>query len=866
PVTNAQPLLAGGWLQSAEFQQVEGRAGHYVGEIADAKRRWLRVTSPGLDGRRWFSDLIDIDAPQENDAAGAIVARLHPGVRLSGRLDDAIPRPIRIGRVELCVVEGANQTIPLQDGWKWVDSAQVRADGSFEFPSVPAGGHAQLFALAEGSDGKGYHSICPPAEELRDYLAAHDAGETDLIVPAVQRDFWPQLFPLPENAYDRSIILPCTPAGAVDVQVVDPQGQPLAGATVQFNPNCFCLGNRVILPCHEMSSARLLGDLTEETKWARETFYEVRSDEKGVAHVRNLPAKRQQSYQVEAPGYVLPSDPTSSPDFETRYAVLTTESGQVLRRTVTMERYIATAPRDLAVVDAEGRPLPNLEVTVAELAYADAPDDWQMWSVQRFGTQPAGTSDATGQVRLKVPTEAEGRRVTSFRVIVAGRITNPPRDAYAQRQRLAVAAEDDGRSIVVQISDELPAEPNAFLAVNLAYARLDELGAEATSLRQLQQLEKTPSIALLKQLLAASDFHSHAPLEFRAERNLLEAFNGPASPVARVSIGDAERVVVLCRVRPHDADWAVKPPLRFAPEAAFVFDPADGSLIKMIGGWQSERGDYCSVMLTDLGVPGDYFVETSAFDDLAPFEYLQKWTRLGHEESPALVVHGYANASSWSADAHEGSLSAEFGFTGYSFNSRNLDDKLPGQVAGGAAAPRKLYWDGRLKRFLGASQMTCEGKPLYRVITDESPAFQEVAIDPNELIVAGGRRSFEQWLLWDVLVPEGRTATLTLELSPGDPEAEQLAATAQWKLTAGVHMLQLHLDPTDDADFMDAEVRIDDQRLRPEFKIPIIDVASLSSAPGLPVLRHSPDDALLVAFPAEDGDAQLVGRVILDKP
>ena len=532
----ALPLLEKSRRWPREFEAVADRPGLFVSPVVEPERRWMRVVAANGDGPILFSDLIDVNAPNKTEEDGTIVATLRPGIRLEGRLDDSVPRPVSNGCVELYINEGENHRIEPGTAWTWQDTAEVAEDGTFQFGSLPSGGHVQLVALVDG-----FQSVKPAPEALRDYLEKHNAGETALVDRAVKRndDFWPHLFPLPAGKESLEVELPCIATSSVDVTVIDPQGQPIDGAKVSFNPNGFFLGGELFIPGAELfTEARRLKSANLTTvpplhAWAIASFLGVETGADGIAHVRNLPADERESYQVTADGFVMPVDPASVDDeFASRYALVELQGGKTLHRTITMERFIARSSRELLVVDQNAEPAPEITITVTELTFEDSPDDWQSWSVQRFGTIVTTTTKEDGIARLNVPEQIHDRRVGRLRVVIQGRIDREGRDAYVQRKRLEIPTEADGRVVVLTVSDEEPSEPNAFRQVDVAYVDPNQILTQSPQ-ETLQQLVRSPSLVLLKALLSEAGFDAAAPLKFRPDRGLLNLDPDRRKPVAR---------------------------------------------------------------------------------------------------------------------------------------------------------------------------------------------------------------------------------------------------------------------------------------------------------------------------------------------
>lgn len=838
---DAYPLLEDSHILGREFKQDDQRLGYFTSPVVKLDRRWMRVVARNEEGPVLFSHLIDVTNPQRVEEDGTIIAILEPGIRLEGRLDDSVPRPIKNGCVELYINEGQDHKIG--GGWTWEQTADVKEDGTFEFDSLPTGGQAQLFALVDG-----YQSTRPTVQSLKDYLKRHNAGPASILDNAIRRHdaFWPHLFPLTQGLYKTEVELPCTPTTSLDVKVVDPLGQPIEGATVKFNPNGLFFGGELFIPAIvslEMSN-QIIRHNNEEVKqryqWGNDTFLGVKTDAQGIARVRNLPADDSESYKVSADGYQMPIYPNSFEDGPRRYALIDLSGGKTLRRTITMEKYVPVSSREILIVNQNAEPVPGITVTVNEIAFENAPDDWQLWASQRFGPMASEKTGDDGIVRLQLPLEVNGEAVSRLRITVQGRvkIEGILRDAYVQRKRLIIPRKADGRVVVLTISKEAPKEKNQFFDVAVAYEKPEALLSHLPKLL-LKKLQTQPSMVVLNGLLKMNRFDAATPLQFTSDWNLIgknSSKESERSPIATIDTPQGERVIVLCAVRPKDATWELKPKLRFPPRAAFVFD-AEGTLIRMLGGWASSRGSYCNVMLNNLGGTDDYFITTSAFETHGPFEYIQRWYQIGQEDKPALTFYGYANATSWSGKPGPSQPLAEFGYLDLGFNGSRPDHLVCGVLPNGTQAPRKIYWDGVHKQFIAPVRESVDGTPLFQVIPAESHQFVPLKVEPGDLIVAGGRRDYKNWHAWSCVVPQGKTARVHLfsvDASGGQPVETDYFTR---ELSAGQHNLHLHLaDNQQDQSQSDAEIQIDDT-IKEKLTVPRVPIAGVPSVKGVPIAR-----------------------------
>jgi hypothetical protein len=840
PRPDAHPLLQYSRIFGREFKVDPKRPGYFTSPVVKLDRRWMRVADGSQAGPILFSELIDVTKPRNVDDDGTIVATLKPGIRLEGRLDDSVPRPVGTGCVELYISEAEGHRIQNLGAWTWQDTAIVQEDGSFVFESLPAGGHVQLFALVDG-----YQSARPTADSLRSYFQMHDAGDVASVDHAedFQHAFWPHLFPLPADQEVVQVELPCVPTASLDVRVVDPLGWPIQDAKVRFSPNGYFLGGELFIPATEaFATAAMIRPQTQQKwkhlrDWAYLTFITPTTDDSGVARVRNLPSDQRESYRVEAKGFVMPAYPTSSfTNRDSRFAMVELVGGETLRRTITMEQFVPRSSREILVVLKDGKPVKDISVTVSEITFAAAPDAWESWAIQRFGPVATGKTDKDGIVRLNVPTQVQEKKVAQVRIVVQGGVG---KDGSLNQTRLAIPVVADGRVVALTVSEEPPRDAFHFRAVQAEYLDPDTLLSDSPQ-DLLKELVESPSLVILKKLLLAADYKAVVPLKFRSDSNRLRKWGGKdPSPVVSLPTNNGDRVVVLCEVRPKGAVWDDKPERRSSPQAAFVFDP-DGSLVTTIGGWAAAGGSYNRVMLTNVGGTDDYFIQTSAFEEHGPFEYIQRWYWLGQESRPAITFHGYANATSWSGRNKPSTPLAEFGYLQFEFNGGEIDDKLPGTLPSGVLAPRNVFWDGTRNRFIGPVSQSFDRKPLYRVVTGQSALFDSLTVKVDDIVVAGGRRDYANWHRWLAIVPAdqtGRLRLLLLDESGNEPKETELAAA---DLTSGQHNLQLQIsDAKDDEQQSFVEIRIDaeDTSKQPKLSIPRVPISAAPSVKGQSVAR-----------------------------
>ncbi|PQO27898.1 hypothetical protein [Blastopirellula marina] len=860
PIEKAIPLLERSQVWPHEFQPEEGLPGVYVSPVVDPQRRWMRVVDANGEGPTRYSDLIDVRNPPAFDEQGNILATLRPGIRLEGRLDATVPRPVTGGCVELFILEGESHRIEPKC-WTWQDTAAVQPDGTFTFESLPRGGHVQLVAVVDG-----YQSKRPTAESLSTYLFDHNAGELELITKMVERNdaYWPQLFPLPAEQDKVEIELACVPTGTAQIKVVDALGQPMPAATVNLNPNGYFLGGELFIPGTEsFTEAARLGEnpqqLADIRAWTSETFLSVKTNDEGIALVRCLAGDTRHTFEVTADGYQLPVYPASSKDFPSRYATLEVKSGETTVRTVTLERTRASGPRELTVLDGQGRPLPGITLVVTDVALAGAEEDWNLWSLARLGEVIEAKSDEGGRIQITTPLELDGQPITRLRLFLKGGVG---RNASVFGKRLDVPVTDDGRVIVLTVSDEPPRSEHALREVTARYVRPEE--AFPRSPRQLlDQLVEQPSVVVLKQLLAASNFSGAMPLELEPRSSSLD-LNDPA-PVAVVETEQGKRVVVLCRVQPAGAPANAARSISRMPEAAFVFDAADASFQGIVGGHVSAKGHPCSLHLTDLGPKGDYFFKVSWSEENGSFSQVEQWTLVGQLDSPALTFFCQQRDPAWSAESYQVKvLAAEFGYLEFRGTARQLPRDEPGWIDSGVKVPRKIYWDGTRNKFSGLSSMWIESDPAYEVDVKRSSAFVPLKVSPSDLVAGGGRRSFENWHAWDVAVPPGNPAQLQLLLvqPKANGDEEVVKELADWPLPSGMHFVQLQVRNGKDSATLEVRPFAVEGAIEQQFTVPRILFSENAAVPAAAVLRASPKQLDLLRRTTEDDGVSLVWRLI----
>ena len=183
----------------------------------------LRVAEFPEQGPLLFSDLVDLKKHVEDPIT--LDLTLKPGVRVEGRLDAQVPRPIKNGRVVAGIKTGHND---YGNNWGWEATATIAADGTFVFESLPPDENLQLIAVCDG-----WISTSPTRAEVMKYAEANQFG-VDYRGP-MNGVVSPHLYRLKGAAIQP--VVPMRRAANCEVHVADEANKPLGGAQVDFSPN-----------------------------------------------------------------------------------------------------------------------------------------------------------------------------------------------------------------------------------------------------------------------------------------------------------------------------------------------------------------------------------------------------------------------------------------------------------------------------------------------------------------------------------------------------------------------------------------------------------------------------------------------------
>gem|GEM_PF-2905540 len=281
PLPHCHALLEGNDAGGAEF--FSDKKGWLNSVTISPTRRWFRVVYRPPGEPIQFSRLQSWDPARERQEYRVDV---QPGVRVVGKMPDTIPRPISRGRIVVCSGsvprgddgDGQAKSTPV---W-WDDIATIQPDGRFEFPSLPAGHVAQVFAYADDwvsaqPSDEAFESLCKwyPDDGRKNRPGWFRFGQVLRLVGKSQL-----------------LELKMEQAGTVKVHCMDANQQPVQGIVVSFWPNQIVMGGRGGIFCEYNST---LDRLAGRQAWDafRSNPFRGESDSAGIAIVRSVPADNQ---------------------------------------------------------------------------------------------------------------------------------------------------------------------------------------------------------------------------------------------------------------------------------------------------------------------------------------------------------------------------------------------------------------------------------------------------------------------------------------------------------------------------------------------------------------------------------------------
>lgn len=250
-----------GWLQSRQIP---------------AGLHYLRIVHFPSSGPFYFSDIVSFEA--EKNKVRDFFLELKPGVRVEGRVNNSVPRPVVDGKIVALV--GPSEPIKADSSIIWNSWCPIDPDGSFRLEWLPKG-QMELAGICDGFVSK---SPPLPAAQFRSLVK-------------------PQMFALTEPTVKVELLMES--AATCEVTVVNEVNELINSANVSFWPNILWgFGGTSIFPGPLFRTEDLIrtGALP---KWSR-GGYSAKTDARGVAVVRNLPGFKQ-NFAVSHACYELPA-------------------------------------------------------------------------------------------------------------------------------------------------------------------------------------------------------------------------------------------------------------------------------------------------------------------------------------------------------------------------------------------------------------------------------------------------------------------------------------------------------------------------------------------------------------------------------
>jgi hypothetical protein len=251
-----------------------------TGFYSACRRCWI-VHLPG-DGPPQFSWPMIMPVHAEGDDATEMIAKVSAGARVEGQLDATVPRPVRNGRVfaRVCVPGDAMSERPEFSQLTWEDWADIRADGSFEFASLPPMADLELLAYCDGY-------VSRPVEAEKFLAAATRYGPE----PEMREgNSYPQLFRLGRDTMNPVLLM--EPAASCILTFVDQAGHPVSGVRVRASLPIGGIGNSESAYCnyHRTTRACLANPQADIEHFREKTGrFEAISNSSGEATLRDLP-------------------------------------------------------------------------------------------------------------------------------------------------------------------------------------------------------------------------------------------------------------------------------------------------------------------------------------------------------------------------------------------------------------------------------------------------------------------------------------------------------------------------------------------------------------------------------------------------
>lgn len=281
-----------------------GRGAKWITDESGMKRsraipdgNWqMLMASPQPDGATLFSGVIPVRLKARQEVRVRDVP-LRKGLRIDGHLSENVTRPVSHGHViAWCLPKPEDSTWgDTNPSIAWTEKTEIREDGSFTFASLPRTGRIQFIAICRGWVIE--DSSSQPNGMVRGMTIDLDALESG------------------DDTLD-DLEISMLEAGSLEVKVLKPDGEPLVGASVSTWPNQLLdLGGSQILGDSYPSIDVIRGQIdpsNSEPKKNRELpeRYFQKTDESGIALLRDIPLHHNYSFEVGHEKYQLPKAKT----------------------------------------------------------------------------------------------------------------------------------------------------------------------------------------------------------------------------------------------------------------------------------------------------------------------------------------------------------------------------------------------------------------------------------------------------------------------------------------------------------------------------------------------------------------------------
>jgi beta-lactamase regulating signal transducer with metallopeptidase domain len=326
-VPELAPMLNEEGIHSNDWQKSDGNVyafnrmssgGHLLqlmgrlpsGQIVYSEVQEFQLMGRLSSGQIVYSDVQEFTAEKGKDYNFDL--EMKPGIRVEGRLDDNVPRPVTNGRVVISVrpkefpawttnrdaVNGAFEKFPNYSFWK--SYRLIAPDGTFLFESVPPG---ELDVIVHG-----------------DGFASKDEGSY------VNGFGVPQAFPL--EAPTTRINVATEPTATLVFTAKTKDQKPVEGAWVSVNPNVIRIGG--IFGNLRRSSEHPFNQLPPLPS----VPYSAKTDKDGIAVIPNVPACTS-GLSVEHPQFQVPLQEPKG--WRNRYVRVSFKAGETNRLTMVLE-------------------------------------------------------------------------------------------------------------------------------------------------------------------------------------------------------------------------------------------------------------------------------------------------------------------------------------------------------------------------------------------------------------------------------------------------------------------------------------------------------------------------------------------------